>query len=790
MGIQVTRQWLDTVVDTSLTNEAIGATLTQAGLELDTLTSLDPGCTGVLVGYVEAVEPHPNADRLRVCTVNIGAQEPLTIVCGCATVRADMFAAVATIGTTLPGGIRIKKSKLRGVYSQGMLCSGSELGLPGAQSGIVHLAATAVIGQDIVSHLGLDDTVMDFDITPNRGDCLSLHGVARELVAVSETTWKPIATESSLKEVELDSVVAVSVPECVGIYSLSRIDGIQVSAESQQPFIRSILEKIGVGSVNSVVDIVNYMMFREGQPYHVFDADKVQGEITVRMSQAGESIALLQGGTVTLDDETVVIADAEKVLAIAGVMGGASSAVDENTTNILLETAYFTPTSVARTCRRYNLHSDSAYRFERGVDYGRLEGARCSAVLALLEEAGGRYLGHYKSANTIPKLPAVSLSRVDISALLGITVTADEVEHVLNAIGATWEAQADCWLVSAPSWRHDLRIAADYIEEILRFIGFDRLSSQEMVSVSIASAPSADKQRALDTALDYLVSHGFHEIVSYSFISEAEWSLFAEPKQPLRLVNPISMQMSHMRTSLLPGLLKTLVYNQKRQKQQLRLCEIGQVFDQAGNTTLAIAGCLGGKKHKEDWQTADTAYSFYDVKGLVEGLLRQQGIYCEAKPAEVQGMHPGKTANLYAQDSGALLGFVGALHPEVYKALSIQGDVWVFSIEADFLRQSEVVPFKPYSKFPSVRRDLAIVLAANQTYADVLRAITMGKNATLQAVELFDYYTGEKIKKDEKSLAISFIFQDHKKTLLDNEVNDVMGNIIKCLKQLNMYVRV
>jgi len=790
MGIQVTRQWLDTIVDTPLTNEAIGAALTQAGLELDALTSLDPGCDGVVVGYVEAVDPHPNADKLRVCTVNVGEAEPLTIVCGCPTAQAGMFAAVATIGTTLPGGLRIKKSKLRGVHSCGMLCSASELGLPSEQSGILHLSADSIIGQDIAVHLGLDDTVMDFDITPNRGDCLSLHGVARELIAVSTSTWKPDLSVPTLTETVLTLDVDIQVPDSVGAYSLSRIDGVQVATQSKQPLIRSILEKIGVGSVNSIVDVVNYTMFREGQPYHAFDADKVHGKITVRTSTEGESLVLLNGETISLDNDTIIIADAEKVLAIAGVMGGASSAVDEHTTNILLETAYFTPASVAKACRRYNLHSDSAYRFERGVDYGRFDSARACAIHALIQEAGGIYKGHYSSARTIAEVPAVYLHAAEIHAVLGITVSHDQVEHVLNAIGASWEAQSDCWVVHAPTWRHDLKIAVDYIEEIVRFIGFERLSTQEMVSVNLSSAPSLDKKAGLDQALGYLVSHGFHEIISYSFISEAEWALFAEPEEKLCLLNPISAHMSHMRTSLLPGLLKTVAHNQKRQKHQLRLCETGQVFDQAGNTRLAIAGCISGKKHKADWQVAEKAYSFYDAKGLVEGILRQRGIHCESKPVDIRGMHPGKTAGLYAQDSGEWLGFVGTLHPEVYKSLSVQGEVWVFSLQAAPLLQPRTIQYKPYSKFPSVRRDLSILLTADHTYEDVLQAITLAKNPHLQAVELFDYYTGEKIKKDEKSLAISFIFQDHTKTLLDNEVNDVMDNIIEQLKQLNMYVRV
>ena len=392
MGIKVTRKWLDSIVATELSNDEIGRVLTQAGLELDEMSSLDPGCDGVVVGYVHQIIKHPNADKLSVCTVEIGGGARLNIVCGCSSVKSDIYVAVATVGTLLPSGLKIKKSKLRGEISEGMLCSASEIGLNNASSGIMHLARNSQLGVNIAKHLRLDDTLFDFDVTPNRGDCLSLYGVARELVAFSDAKLKSELESKSYPNESLNFTVNVDAKEEVLIYSCALIKNVNVSNKSPD-FVIEYLDKIGVGSINNVVDTANYLMYEQGQPFHAFDADKIAGDLTVRYARANEEVIVLTGEKLTLDTDVLVIADSEKIIAIAGLMGSADSSVDDNTKNILIESAHFSEEAIARSCRRYKLNSDSAYRFERGVDCNRTVLLRDRLVYIIAHELGGDYCG-------------------------------------------------------------------------------------------------------------------------------------------------------------------------------------------------------------------------------------------------------------------------------------------------------------------------------------------------------------------------------------------------------------
>lgn len=788
MGIKITRSWLDSVVDTKLTNAEIGDKLTSCGIEIDEIIDLKPDLSGVVTGYVQSVEQHPNADKLKVCQVAISDNEIKNIVCGCSSVKAGIHVAVATIGAVLPGGFKIKKSKLRGIESEGMLCSLKELGLSEVSNGIVHLDNVAKLGLDIIKHLNLDDVVFDFDVTPNRGDCLSLKGLARELVAFSDAALKEDTSfELAAPAGTMPFKVNVVAKDAAPIYSGAYLTNINVLAVNKN-FVNDILTKIDVACVISPVDLANYLMFESGQPFHVFDADLIEGDITVRYAKKNEQVKVLTGACIDLDESVLVIADDKKVLAIAGVIGAESVAVSESTKNIFVESAYFKAEVVAKACRKYNLTSDSSFRFERGIDYANTVKICDKLVALLLDSVGGNYEARVNFKNDLPEQQPVKLTLASVKKVLGFELTTNEIDSCLAKIGAEFTKDKDAWLIKSPSYRHDLNIEVDYIEEVLRFRGYDNLPPHKL---TVKHSPVGEYKSLADNvkhARAALMARGLREIVTYSFIAEEDYAHFNETESALKLLNPISSNMQFMRANLISGLLKSASHNFKRQKSNMTLFEIGQCFMNDGTTNEKLAALYFGDNLVNNWQDKSRRYNFFDVKGELEELLSSYSINYSFVAAEKLGFHPGQCANIISNDE--ICGFIAAIHPNVAKYYDLPEDIYVFEIDNNMLCHLKEKNFRRYSKFPGVRRDLSLIIPEDVIYSDLQVAIWQEAKTLLQEIKLFDIYVDAKMKKGQKSLAISLFFQHDTRTLQDDEVNLLMENITVNLKNMNIHVRV
>ena len=788
MGIKITRSWLDSVVDTNLTNAEIGDKLTSCGIEIDEIIDLKPDLSGVVTGYVQSVEQHPNADRLKVCQVAIGDQEVKNIVCGCSSVKAGIHVAVATIGAVLPGNFKIKKSKLRGIESEGMLCSLKELGVSEVSNGIVHLDNVAKLGLDIIKHLNLDDVVFDFDVTPNRGDCLSLKGLARELVAFSDACLKEEESyELTTPKGTMPFKVNVAAKDAAPIYSGAYLTNVNVLATNTN-FVNDILTKLDVAKVVSPVDLANYLMFESGQPFHVFDADLIEGDITVRYAKKNEQVKVLTGACIDLDESVLVIADDKKILAIAGIIGADSVAVSENTKNIFVESAYFKADVVAKACRKYNLTSDSSFRFERGIDYENTIKICDKLVTLLLDSVGGNYEARVNFKNDLPEQEPVKLTLASVKKVLGFEFTTNEIDVCLTKIGAEFTKDNDAWLIKSPSYRHDLNIEVDYIEELLRFRGYDNLPLHKL---TVNHTPSGEYKSLADNvnhARASLMTLGLREVVTYSFIAEDDYAHFNDIDAALKLVNPISSNMEFMRSNLISGLLKSASYNFKRQKSNMRLFEIGQCFMVDGTTNDKLAALYLGDNSTNNWQDKSRRYNFFDVKGELEALLSSYAVDYSFRADEKLGFHPGQCANIIS--NGEICGFIAAIHPNVAKYYDLPEDIYVFEINNSMLNSMKEKHFMKYSKFPGIRRDLSLVLPEDAIYLDLEDAIWQAAKTLLQEIKLFDVYVDSNMKKGQKSLAISLFFQHHTRTLQDDEVNVLMENITVNLKNMNIHVRV
>lgn len=790
MGIKVTRSWLESIISTTLSNNEIGETLTRAGLELDSLEQLRAGFSGVVTGRLAAVTEHSNADKLSVCSVDVGAAEMLSIVCGCSTVRVGMYVAVAKHGAILPGNFKIKKTKLRGEVSEGMLCSESELALPTTCSGILDLPECD-LGIDLAAELGLEDTLFDFDVTPNRGDCLSLYGVARELVAFQGASFK-VQEAMSLGSATVKSVAAVvQDKDACPVYNAYYISGLDATKKLPLKY-RVYLDKISISSVNPLVDLANYLMFEQGQPFHIFDADKINGGLVVRYAVVGERIILLNGDDILLHKDTLVIADDDKVVAIAGIMGANNAAVDYGTKNIIVESAFFQPNVIAKTCRRYNLNSDAAYRFERGVDPARATELGNCLVAYILDIFSASFVAS-TTFSCLDELCAnyrVSLEKSDITKLLGFRIDDDKVEDYLIKIGANFVATESSWSIVSPSYRFDLRLSVDYIEEILRYNGYDNIPEGSMLFEGAAMPAPSEVVLFATFIRNTMIVKGFFEVVSYSFISEIEYNDFSLSCAEMTLTNPISQNMSVMRASLLPGLVRSFSYNSKRQKNNIRLFEIGQCFNASGQSELNFAALLSGDRYVDSWDKKSDIVDFYDIKSIAQSLLSHLTLEIDFHCCNTDGFHPGQSASIIVM--GQQCGVLGKIHPRVAARLGLEQNIFLLEMNLDLLDYKSKLQFSSYSRQPKVRRDLCLEVPDIVNYSDILTVISELNIDLLQDINLFDVYTiknENSAKKDKKSLAIKLIFQHDTKTLFDEEVDKMIQRVIDALVTLNIHVR-
>ncbi len=782
--------WLREYVDPPLDTEHLVEQLTMAGLEVDAVEPAAPPFSGVVVAEVISVEPHPNADRLRVCQVVAGAEMPLQIVCGAPNVHQGMKAPLATVGAVLPGGAKIRKSRLRGVESFGMLCSAKELGLAETAEGLWELPADAPVGEDLRAYLQLDDRVIEVDLTPNRADCLSVEGIAREVAVLNRIDWRPGAVEAvtPLHEERLSVEVAEEAKSGCPRYLGRLIRGIDPRAPTPM-WMQERLRRSGIRSLGAVVDVTNYVLLELGQPLHAFDAARIDDGIQVRLGRPGEKLTLLNDQEITLSGDELVIADARRPLALAGIMGGRESAVDDTTEDILLECAFFAPAAIMGKARRYGLHTDASHRFERGVDPQLQARAMERATRLILEIAGGRPGPVVAAVATehLPRKRPISLRAAQIERILGRGFPAAEVTAILKRLGMAVEAdRPGHWQVTPPSFRFDIDIEADLIEELARIAGYQNLPTRSpRLPVTLRSVP--EERLSLARANALLCDRGYQEAITYSFVDAALQQKLAPQREPVPLVNPLSSDMAVMRTTLWTGLLQALRYNLSRQQSRIRLFESGLRFcrkDGAIRQEKCLAGILSGDAFPEQWALPRRPVDFYDLKGDVEALLALTGrrtfIF---RPESHPALHPGQSAAIVDRADQRHCGWLGMLHPVLAEELGIDQDVFLFELDQDVIERCRLPFYRAVSRFPAVRRDLAVVVDDVVPAQALLDTVADSVGKLLVDLVLFDVYRGSGLAEKEKSLALGLVLQHPERTLTDDEVDRLIDQVLETLEQ-------
>ncbi|WP_442113596.1 phenylalanine--tRNA ligase subunit beta [Pseudomonas sp. NUPR-001] len=790
--MKFSEKWLRGWVNPQVSRDELVARLSMAGLEVDSVTPAAGQFSGIVVGEVLSTEQHPDADKLRVCQVSNGS-ETFQVVCGAPNVRPGLKIPFAMIGAELPGDFKIKKAKLRGVESNGMLCSAAELQISEENDGLLELAADAPVGEDIRVYLDLDDASIEVDLTPNRGDCLSLAGLAREVGALyAEPVTRPQVPAIAAVHDEVRPVEVLAPAACPR-YLGRVIRNVDLSRPTPLWMVER-LRRADVRSIDAAVDITNYVMLELGQPLHAFDLAEINGGIRVRMAEEGEKLVLLDGQEVALRSDTLVIADHTRALAIAGVMGGEHSGVSTKTRDIFLESAFFEPISVAGKARSYGLHTDASHRYERGVDSQLAREAMERATGLLLDIVGGEAgpVIETVSEQHLPKVAPVTLRSERINQMLGMDMDTAEVERLLNALGLKTSGEAGQWQVEVPSHRFDISLEVDLIEELARLYGYNRLPVR-YPQARLAPQAKAEARGELPALRRLLVARGYQEAITYSFIDPKLFELFSPGVEPLLLANPISSDMAAMRASLWPGLVKSLQHNLNRQQDRVRLFESGLRFVgqlEGLKQQPMLAGVVCGSRLPEGWANGRDTIDFFDVKADVEALLGFSGSLAEFSfvPGQHPALHPGQTARI--ERDGREVGFLGAIHPELAKTLGLDRPVFVFELVLGEVAEGRLPKFSELSKFPEVRRDLALVAGRDVASSSVLEVIRDNAGEWLTDLRLFDVYQGKGIDPDRKSLAVGLTWQHPSRTLNDEEVNTATQNILTSLEQrLNTTLR-
>ena len=777
--------WLREWVNPDVTTNELADQLSMAGLEVDAVEDVAAEFQGVVVGEVLTREQHPNADKLSVCTVDAGEEESLQIVCGAANVAAGLKVPVALVGAVLPGDFKIKKAKLRGEKSHGMICAASELGLLESSEGIMLLPSDAPVGADFREYLALDDKAIDVDLTPDRGDCLGLIGIAREVGVINQSPVTPPEIKAVEAVIDDGFLVKLDAPQACPRYLCRIVRNIDAKAETPL-WMQERLRRSGLRSISPVVDVTNYVLLELGQPMHAFDLDKLDGEIVVRMAREAEKLTLLDGQVIELRDDTLLIGDKSRPLAMAGIMGGESSGVTGTTQNILFESAFFAPLAIVGKARSYGLHTDSSHRFERGVDPELQRKAMERATALLLEITGGEPgpIVEALSEEDLELSDTIQLRRDRVTQILGVAVSDQQVVDILQRLDMQVIANDQGWMVTAPSCRFDISIEVDLIEEIGRIYGYANIPTNRTTSSMVMNA-SPEAAFDLAKAKQLLVDRDFQEVVTYSFIGPELQKQIDPDHDGITLANPISSDMSVMRTTLWPGLLQTASYNQARQLERVRIFESGLRFvDVAGEISQEpmLAGLICGSRLQEQWGEAKLEdVDFFDLKADLESVLARTG---EAEQfsfvAEVHPtLHPGQSARIHYK--GEAIGWLGMLHPEHEKKLGLLGNTFLFEIKLKAIEMGGLPAFEVLSKYPSIRRDLAILVDKDITYQQVRDCIQQVAPAFLKDIRLFDVYTGDNIDSGVRSLALSLILQETSKTLSDQEVESAVTMVLNNL---------
>ena len=775
--MNISTRWLREWVNPDVSDLKLSEKLTMAGLEVDRIAPVAPPFEGLVVGHVVSCGKHPNADKLSLCEVDIGAGENLQIICGALNVRQDLKVAVATVGSVLPNKLKIKRAKLRGVESNGMLCSESEIGISDSHEGIIELDSKAKIGDDVREVLDLDDQIIELDITPNRGDCFSVLGVARE-ACVNYNLSLPALNYKADQKGSRSFKSSVSNPKECPKYLTRVIEGVDNNASTPEWMAQKLL-RASQQLHSPIVDITNYVLLELGQPMHAFDLSKINGKINVRSAKKNEELELLNGQNVNLSEDTLVIADEKSAIAIAGVIGGMETSTLENSTEILLEAAFFEPVALSGIARSYGLHTEASLRFERGVDFNITHQAMERASELILEICGGTAseINENLDTKSLPKLELIEISIEKISNVLGFNLDPLWVESKFKFLDFDYKNNKDnSWTIIPPSFRFDIRIPADIIEELARLYGYDKIPVQRL-SVDANMSNAAQAKISSNDLSNALVNRGYQEVITYSFISNEMHDLVDSDSKKILLQNPISDDMAVMRSSLWPGLIDTAKSNIRRGHHNSRFFELGLCFSgtEVESQVQKIAGIISGNRYNSQWAGADREVDFFDAKSDVEALLNQCKKDFTFEVAEHPALQMGQTAKIMKEKNH--VGWVGALSPKLQKKLSMP-NAFLFELTQSEIEQGETPSYESFSSFQASQRDIAIVVSKEISSDELIHSIQSLKQNDLIDVNLFDVYEGEHIEQGSKSVALNLTYQSKEVTLTDEQLAEKVSKIV------------
>ena len=788
--MKLSEKWLRGKINPPISTTELSEQLIMAGLEVSSIVPIGENFSNIVVGEIISVMDHPNAKKLHVCQVKASENEILEIVCGADNVRTGLKVALAKVGAVLPNGQEIKAAELRGVLSSGMLCSLKELALSDFNEvGILELPSDATVGLLLTEYMELPDQILEIELTPNRSDCLSINGLAREIAAINQLSFEPSQPNACLVQISEVIKVEIKNPEYCPKYLGRVIKGITPQASSPM-WLQETLRRSGIRSIHPIVDITNFVMLELGQPMHAFDLKQIDSEINIRLAKPGEFLKLLDNSKITLTEKDLVIADLHKVLALAGIMGGASSGVEALTTDIFLESAYFEPTNLSLTARAIDKQTDSSYRFARGVDFEIQREALERATQLIVNILGGEvgpiiekiYEKHLPQSNKI------HLRHERIGKLLGFQINKPGIEKILKSLNLKINPSDFGWEVNVPTYRFDLNLEEDLIEEIARIYGYQNIVSQ--VPKFTLNTPDLSETRISRQRLaKLLIDNGYQEIITYSFVDESIQKIICDEKKGIKLSNPISSDLSIMRTSLWPGLIQAACYNLNRQINRIRLFEIGMCFWETAaglHQEMMLGGIVSGGVSPLQWAATEKNVDFYDVKGDLETLLELSHSPLELKwvKSTYSALHPGQQAEIKLENK--IIGRLGLIHPLIFSKLGLPPTTYLFEFNLEALQKAKTPNFNIISKLPSIRRDLAIIVEENIPSDEILNHIRGLVKERITDITIFDIYQGDKIEKGHKSIAFSLTFQEISRTLTDTEINDIMGNILqeleKCFK--------
>ncbi|MEH6463655.1 MAG: phenylalanine--tRNA ligase subunit beta [Shewanella psychromarinicola] len=786
--MKFSESWLREWVNPSVSRDALSHQITMAGLEVDGIDAVAGDFSGVVIGEVVECGQHPDADKLRVTKINVGGDELIDIVCGAPNCRLGLKVAVAMVGAVLPGDFKIKKAKLRGQPSMGMLCSYGELGIDIESDGIIELPQDAPIGLNVREYLQLDDAIIDVDLTANRADCLGMAGLAREVgvlnrQAVIEPSWQAVTAT-----IDAPFSISVVAPNLCPRYLGRVVKNINIKAVTPL-WMQEKLRRSGIRSIDPIVDITNYVLIEFGQPMHAFDLNALNGGITVRLADGVEKLTLLDGNEITVPSDTLVIADDKQAVALAGVFGGESTGVNENTQDILLECAFFSPLAIMGKSRRLGLHTDASHRFERGVDPELQHKVMDRATRLVLDICGGE-AGQVVEAVSIEHLPVaatITLRRSKLDKTLGHVISDTDVTEILECLGFSVNVDGNDWVVTTATYRFDMAIEEDLIEEVARIYGYNNIPNiAPMAALSMPDHQEADI--SLKRVRSIFVARGFQEAVTYSFVDPKMQNIVHPGEEAMVLPNPISVEMSAMRLSMFTGLLTAVGYNQSRQQNRVRLFETGLRFipdaqaDSGVRQQAMLGAVISGVQNDEHWSMESTIVDFFDLKGDLEAII---GLTVASTEFSFRGathpaLHPGQCAEILRNNR--VIGHIGAIHPKLEKPFGLNGKTIIFELELDALLHARLPLAQAVSKFPANRRDIALVVDEAVSATDVMNLIRKVGENQLVGLNLFDVYQGKGVEPGKKSLAIALTLQDTTRTLEDKDITETMVAVVSALK--------